>query len=61
MTFIPIMQLNPSKNILFAPCRINQSVYQTVELLNLSDTPTYYRITPDLNRIFRVFPKSGLV
>lgn len=46
---------------MFAPCRPCESSYQTVELVNLSDTPTYYKITGDVQRAFRVYPKAGLI
>lgn len=59
--YIPIMKLYPSKNIVFAPSKIGESKYQTVELINDSDTPTYFRVSPDANKIFRVFPKAGLI
>jgi hypothetical protein len=61
MTFIPIMELRPSKSVIFAPCKPQESTYQTVELVNLSDTPTYFKITGDVHRIFRVYPKAGLI
>jgi len=47
--------------VVFAPCRPEESSYQTVELVNLSDTPTFYKITGDLQRAFRVYPRAGLI
>jgi hypothetical protein len=61
MSFIPIMEFRPSRTVVFAPCRPDESSYQTVELVNLSDTPTYYNITGDVQRAFRVYPKAGLI
>jgi len=40
--FIPLMEVFPSKNIHFKPCRIHETVYQTVVLLNSGDTPIHY-------------------
>ena len=28
---------------------------------NLSDTPSYYKFSPDLSKTFKVYPKCGLV
>ncbi len=29
--------------------------------MNLSDTPTYFKITGDIHKIFRVYPRAGLI
>eukprot|EP00828_Plagiopyla_frontata_P018328 TRINITY_DN2353_c0_g1_i13.p1 TRINITY_DN2353_c0_g1~~TRINITY_DN2353_c0_g1_i13.p1 ORF type:complete len:916 (-),score=111.90 TRINITY_DN2353_c0_g1_i13:56-2803(-) len=59
--FIPIVELAPSNRVYFGPCGIGQSVYQTVQLLNKTDTPTYFRFHQDSSKTFRIFPMSGLV
>ena len=59
--YIPIMSLHPSKNLLFAPCKVGESTYQTVQLVNNSDTLTYFKVGIDVTKVFRAFPKAGLI
>jgi len=59
--FLPMIELNPSKEIIFTPSTINQSVYQTFIIKNNSDTPLYYKFMSDLSNIFRLYPKMGLI
>lgn len=59
--FIPILDVLPSNRVIFQPCSIGESVYATVHLVNKTDTPTYFRFSPDVNRIFRAYPTCGLV
>lgn len=42
--FIPMIKLNPSSQLIFPSCGPNESVYQTIQLVNTSDTPAYYKI-----------------
>jgi hypothetical protein len=42
--FIPMVKLNPPKLVKFPPCGPAESVYQTVQIRNSSDTPVYYKI-----------------
>ena len=59
--FIPMVDLFPNDVVIFPPCAINESVYQSVELINKTDTPTYYKFSPDVNKTFRMFPPCGIV
>ena len=59
--FIPILDILPSNRIIFEPCTIGESVYASVYLVNKTDTPTYFRFTQDVNRVFRTFPLCGLI
>ncbi|CAD8141208.1 unnamed protein product [Paramecium octaurelia] len=59
--YIPIVELRPSNKLYFPPCTIEESVYQTVEFINKSDTPIYFNFSPDPTRTFRVFPNQGLI
>jgi len=54
------MEVFPSKNIHFKPCRIHETVYQTVVLLNSGDTPIHYDFI-HIPSCFNIFPKSGSV
>ena len=60
-TFIPIVELQPSKNVMFQSCGVDHVVYQTVELINKTDTPTYFQFSPDVSQIFSIYPVQGLV
>jgi hypothetical protein len=42
--FIPMVKIAPSNKIIFPPAGANESVYQTVQIVNTSDTPVYYKI-----------------
>ena len=59
--FIPMVKLAPSNKITFPPAGVNESVYQTVQIVNTSDTPAYYKILQDSTKTFRAFPPLGLI
>jgi hypothetical protein len=59
--YIPNLKAHPSEHVYFAACSREESLYQTIELHNLSDTPTYFRFNPDPSRTFRVYPIAGVV
>ena len=59
--FIPNVKPLPSDNVFFSACSKEESLYQTLELHNYNDTPTYFKFSPDPNKIFRVFPNVGLI
>ena len=59
--FIPMYELNPSKEIFFPPSTLHQSMYQTLKILNKSDTPLFYKISSDPTNVFRVHRKYGLI
>lgn len=59
--FMPMIELNPSKELIFKPSTINESVYQTICIKNNSDTALYYKFMSDVSSVFRVQPKLGLV
>jgi len=58
---MPMMELIPQKEIIFPPCSILQSCYQTLMIKNNSDTPLYYKFMHDTSNVFRIHPKNGLV
>ena len=60
LPFIPILKINPPK-VTFKPCLKGHSVYDSIELINQSDTPVFFKIGPDPNRVFRTYPKIGLI
>jgi hypothetical protein len=60
MPFIPILKIVPPKAT-FKPCLKGHSVYESIELINQSDTPVFYKISPDPQRVFRAYPKIGLI
>ncbi len=59
--FMPMMELNPQKEIIFQPCSVLQSCYQTLMIKNNSDTPLYYKFMHDTSNVFRIYPKNGIV
>lgn len=59
--YIPILEVYPSNKVFFAACSREESLYQTVEIHNTSDTPTYFRFSPDVEKIFSVYPNAGLI
>ncbi|KAM3137891.1 hypothetical protein pb186bvf_009972 [Paramecium bursaria] len=59
--YIPIVEFRPSQRVYFPPCTIQESVYQTVEFLNKSDTPIYFKFSPDISKTFKIYPNQGLI
>ena len=60
MPFIPILKIVPPR-VVFKPCLKGHSVYDSVELINQSDTPVFFKIGADSNRVFRSYPRIGLI
>ena len=54
------MKMLPQR-VTFKPCLKNHSVYDSVELVNQSDTPIYYKFGQDPLRVFKAYPKIGLI
>jgi hypothetical protein len=59
--FMPMMEVTPEKEIIFPPSSLLQSGYQILTIRNNSDTPLYFNFLSDISKVFRVFPKSGLI
>ena len=59
--FIPMVKFLPTKNVVFPPCGPGQSVYQTIKIMNTSDTPVFYKMIQDPSKVFRIFPLIGLI
>jgi hypothetical protein len=60
LPFIPILKIIPPK-VIFKPCLKGHSVYDSVQLINQSDTPVFFKISPDPQKIFRAYPRIGLI
>lgn len=60
-TFIPILNVHPSNKLYFKPCSVGESMFATVQLINKTDTPVYYKFGYDTSRIFRVHPVCGII
>ncbi len=43
------------------PALLNTSVYDSIQLINQSDTPIYYKMGQDVNKVFRFHPKIGMI
>lgn len=61
MPFIPIMKIHPSSKITLKPTLLHTSVYDSFLLTNQSDTPIYYRMGHDSNKVFKFYPKIGMI
>ena len=59
--FIPMVQMNPAKQVTFPACGPHESVYQTLMITNTSDTPAYYKILQDSTNTFKAYPNVGLI
>ena len=42
--FIPMVKISPSNKVVFPAAGVNESVYQTVQIVNTSDTPVYFKV-----------------
>ena len=51
-----MVKFKPSNMVLFSPCGPGESVYQTLEIANTSDTPVYYKMYDDSSKVFKVYP-----
>ena len=58
--FIPMIKMSNSR-ISFPPCSPNESVFQTVQLNNTSDTPVQFNIMQDSTGSFKSFPSIGQI
>ena len=56
--FIPMVNLDPDKELLFPPCKIEQTVYQTFRITNLTDTSCLFKIEKPKGP-FRLYPQYG--
>ncbi len=54
------MKILPPK-VTFKPCLKNHSAYDSVELVNQSDTPIYFKFGLDPQKVFKAFPRIGLI
>lgn len=55
-----MVKLSASKVALQA-CSPNESVYQTLQIMNTSDTPVQFRSLQDSTGTFKVFPQVGQI
>jgi len=55
------MAVEPSNKIHFKPCALGETVYQSVEFINQTDTPSFFKFNTILNKQIRVFPNIGVV
>lgn len=59
--FIPMIQVVPKNELIFSPCAVGDTVYCSMQLINKTDTPSYFKFDNDSNETFEVFPKFGLI
>jgi len=58
--FIPMIQMSSHK-IAFPPCSSHEAVYQSVQLINTSDTPVQFKILQDSTGTYKSFPSLGQI
>lgn len=58
--FIPMVKLSVKK-LPFQACGPGESVYQTVQLTNESDTPVQFKVLQDSSNTFKAYPPIGLI
>ncbi len=56
-----MVKVAPNNKVSFPACGSSQSVYQTVQILNTSDTPVFYKLLQDSTRTFRAYPTVGMI
>ena len=61
LPFIPMIQVLPKNELVFSPCAVGDTVYCSVQLVNKTDTPSFFKFDDDGNEYFSVFPKFGLI
>jgi hypothetical protein len=59
--FIPIMSIESSNKVHFKPCALGETVYQSVEFINQTDTPSFFKFNSIQETAIRVFPPIGVV
>jgi hypothetical protein len=59
--FIPMIQVLPKNEIVFSPCAVGDTTYCSIQLVNKTDTPSYFKFDSDGGDVFDVFPKYGIV
>jgi len=59
--FILMVKISPSNKINFRPAGVSESVYQTVQIVNTSDTPVYFKLLQDPSQDIQAFPPIGMI
>lgn len=60
-TYIPMVRASPKGVIKFPPCAPGDSIYQSVQVMNSTDTPCYFKILTKDTTVFRVAPLVGFI
>jgi len=60
-TYIPMVRASPKGTIKFPPCAPGDSIYQSVQVINSTDTPCYFKIVTKDTTVFRVAPVVGFI
>ena len=59
--FIPMIQVYPKNEVVFSPCAVGATAYCSIQLLNKTDTPSFFKFDSDSSKAFDVFPKYGII
>ena len=56
-----MIEVAPRKDLIFSPCAVGETAYCSIQLINKTDTPSYFKFDNDGGKVFDVYPKSGLI
>ena len=59
--FIPMIQVYPKNEVVFSPCAVGATAFCSIQLLNKTDTPSFFKFDADTSKNFDVFPKYGII
>ena len=59
--YIPMAEVYPKHELNFPYSSINQSQFSSLIIKNTTDTPLYFKFISDVNNVFRVYPKCGVI
>jgi hypothetical protein len=59
--FIPMISIVPKNVISFSPVSRGQTAYSSIQLVNKTDTPSFFKFDTDPNGVFDMYPKFGII
>lgn len=46
---------------MLSPCGVGQSTFTSIQLVNKTDTPSFFKFEEDVAKNFEVYPKYGMI
>ena len=59
--FIPMIEVLPGTKVCFSPRTVGQSAFASIQIVNKTDTPTFFKFDKDINEVFRIVPEMGML